>query len=156
MPLKIMFVGNIWARLMAQAVKNLPTSRRYRRHGFDLWDRKMPWRRKWLTTPVFFPGKSHGLRSLVVYSPWGHKGSDTHKGTYNDIGKCLNNNWNEQTQTHLQYDPILILLIYSLLHVHTSPQKVIFINSCHQMAECLNFCFIFYIHIHKLYFLNGL
>ena len=28
-------------------------------------------------TPVFLPGKSHGWRSLVGYSPWGHKGSDT-------------------------------------------------------------------------------
>ena len=24
-------------------------------------------------TPVFMPGKSHGPRSLVGYSPWGHK-----------------------------------------------------------------------------------
>ena len=24
-------------------------------------------------TPVFLPGKSHGQRSLVGYSPWGHK-----------------------------------------------------------------------------------
>ena len=29
------------------------------------------------TTPVFFPGKSHGQRSLAGYSPWGHKESDT-------------------------------------------------------------------------------
>ena len=35
------------------------------------------WRRKWLPTPAFLPGKSHGQRSLVGYSPWGHKGSDT-------------------------------------------------------------------------------
>ena len=28
------------------------------------------------TTPVFLPGKSHGLRSLAGYSPWGHKESD--------------------------------------------------------------------------------
>ena len=41
--------------------------------GFDLWIRKIPWRRKWLPTPVFLPGKSHGQRSLVDYSPWGHK-----------------------------------------------------------------------------------
>ena len=27
-------------------------------------------------TPVFLSGKSHGLRSLVGYSPWGHKESD--------------------------------------------------------------------------------
>ena len=28
-------------------------------------------------TPVFLPGKSHGWTSLVGYSPWGHKESDT-------------------------------------------------------------------------------
>ena len=30
-----------------------------------------PWRRKWKPTPVFLPGKSHGRRTLVAYSPWG-------------------------------------------------------------------------------------
>ena len=35
------------------------------------------WRRKWQPTPVFLPGKSHRQRSLVGYSPWGHKKSDT-------------------------------------------------------------------------------
>ena len=34
-------------------------------------------RRKWQPTPVFLPGKSHGQRSLVGYSPWGRKESDT-------------------------------------------------------------------------------
>ena len=29
------------------------------------------------TTPVFLPGESHGQRSLVGYSPWGRKESDT-------------------------------------------------------------------------------
>ena len=38
---------------------------------------KIPWRRKWQPTPVFLPGESHGQRSLVGYSPWGHKESDT-------------------------------------------------------------------------------
>ena len=37
----------------------------------------MHWRRKWQPTPVFLPGKSHGRRSLVGYSPWGHKESGT-------------------------------------------------------------------------------
>ena len=32
---------------------------------------------KWQPTPVFLPGKSHGLRSLVGYSPWGRKELDT-------------------------------------------------------------------------------
>ena len=30
-------------------------------------------RRKWQPTPAFLPGKSHGQRSLVGYSPWGRK-----------------------------------------------------------------------------------
>ena len=38
---------------------------------------QIPWRRKWQPTPVFMPGKSRGLRSLVGYSPWGCKESDT-------------------------------------------------------------------------------
>ena len=40
-----------------------------RRLRFDPWIRKI-WRMKWQTTPVFLPGKSHGQRSLVGYSPW--------------------------------------------------------------------------------------
>ena len=28
-------------------------------------------------TPVYLPGESHEQRSLVGYSPWGHKASDT-------------------------------------------------------------------------------
>ena len=44
-----------------------------RRCRFDLWVRKIPWRRKWQPTPVVFPGKSHHQRSLVGYSPWSHK-----------------------------------------------------------------------------------
>ena len=32
-----------------------------------------PWRREWQPTSAFLPGKSHGWRSLVGYSPWSHK-----------------------------------------------------------------------------------
>ena len=32
----------------------------------------MHWRRRWHPTPVLLPGKSHGQRSLVGCSPWGH------------------------------------------------------------------------------------
>ena len=48
-----------------------------RRHGFHPWFRKIPWRRKWPPIPVFLPGKSHGQRSLVGYSSWGHSELDT-------------------------------------------------------------------------------
>ena len=47
-----------------------------RRPGFDLWVGNFPWRRKWQPTPVLLPGKSHGRRSLVGYSPWGCKELD--------------------------------------------------------------------------------
>ena len=35
-----------------------------------------PLKRKWQSTPVFLPGKSHGWRSVVGYSPWGPKELD--------------------------------------------------------------------------------
>ena len=59
---------------MAQMVKNLPTMQETRVLSLI---KKIPWRREWLPTPVFLPGESHGQRSLVGYSPWGHKESDT-------------------------------------------------------------------------------
>ena len=34
-------------------------------------------RRQWHPTPVLLPEKSHGQRSLVGCSPWGHEESDT-------------------------------------------------------------------------------
>ena len=34
-------------------------------------------RRQWQPTPILLPGKSHGRRSLVGCSPWGHSESDT-------------------------------------------------------------------------------
>ena len=71
--------------LIAQLVKNSPAVQ-------DSWVRKIrwrrdrlptpvflsfPWRRKWQSTPGLLPGKSHGQRSLVGYSPWGCKELDT-------------------------------------------------------------------------------
>ena len=49
--------------------------RRCKRHGFDPWVQKIPWRMKWQPIPVFLLGKVHGQRRLVSYSPWGHKES---------------------------------------------------------------------------------
>ena len=44
---------------------------------FNLWVRKIPWRRKWPSTPVFLSRELHGQRSLVSYGPWGCKELDT-------------------------------------------------------------------------------
>ena len=44
--------------------------------GFNPCGQKIPWGRAWQPTPGFFPGESHGQRSLVGCSPWGRKESD--------------------------------------------------------------------------------
>ena len=55
---------------MAQTVKHLPTM--WETLGWeDLLEKEMA------TLSVLLPGKSHGWRSLVGYSPWGHKELDT-------------------------------------------------------------------------------
>ena len=58
---------------MAQTVKNLPAMQ-------EPWVRSLGWEgpleKKWLPTPVLLPGEFHGQRSLVSYSPWGHKELD--------------------------------------------------------------------------------
>ena len=57
----------------------------------------IPWRRKWQPTPVFLPGKPHGWRNLVGYSPWGHKELDV----------------TEHLQFHFQPS------LWSVSHIHT-------------------------------------
>ena len=47
------------------------------RPGFDPWVGKIPGRRKGHPTPVLLPEVSYGRTSLVGYSPWGCKKSDT-------------------------------------------------------------------------------
>jgi len=57
------------ASLVAQLVKNLPAMQAPWVQGLGWED---PWIREWQPTLLFLPGKSHGQRSLVGYSPWGH------------------------------------------------------------------------------------
>ena len=53
-----------------------------------------PWSRKWQPTPVSLPGESHGQRSLVCHSPWGHKESDktehAHKASSSEVESHFN------------------------------------------------------------------
>ena len=55
-------------------VKHLPTMQ-------ETWVRSLgredPLEKEWQPTPVLLPGKSHGWNSLVGYSLWGRKESDT-------------------------------------------------------------------------------
>ena len=52
-------------------------SRTFRRCRFNPWVGKIPWMRKWQPTPIILSGISHGQWSLVGYSPYSWKESDT-------------------------------------------------------------------------------
>ena len=71
--------------------------RRCKRHRFDPWVAKIPWSGKWQPTPVFLPGKSHEQRSLVGYSPWGRKESNSTEHMYTQTNQ----------RTHLPISPSL-------------------------------------------------
>ena len=71
---------SVWGLIMilvSQGLSSKESAHQCRRCGFDPWVRKISWRRKWQLTPVFLPGKFHGERSLVDYSPWCHKELET-------------------------------------------------------------------------------
>ena len=74
--------------LLKWQVDSLPLGLQSRRCRFDPWVWKMPWRRKWQPTPVFFPGKSHRQRSLEGYSLWGRKRVRHYLATNNSTRKA--------------------------------------------------------------------
>ena len=80
---------------------------RYTKCGFDFWVGKIPRRREWKPTTVFLPGKPHGQRSLVGYSPWGRK--EAAKSSLNFIAKS---NWAHTTYTSL----LLVSVAKSVAH----------------------------------------
>ena len=64
------------ASLVAQRQRICQQCRSRRRLKFHPWVGKIPWRRSWQPSPVFFPGESHEQRSLASYSLWGRKELD--------------------------------------------------------------------------------
>ena len=82
--------------------------RRHRRHGFDPRVGKIPWSRKWRSTPVLLPGKSHGQKSLVGYSPWGHKELDM---TDHTCRKPLALLWKKKKKKQILRPPLILLNI---------------------------------------------
>ena len=62
------------ASLVAQTVKNPPTMQETQVRSLGWED---PLEKEMATIPVLLPGKSQGQRSLVDYSPWDHKESET-------------------------------------------------------------------------------
>ena len=69
--------------LVAQLVKNPAANAGDTRGRFSPQAGKIPWRRKRQTAPVFLPGKFHGYRRLVGYSPRSHKELDMTDHTQN-------------------------------------------------------------------------
>ena len=64
----------------AQMVKNPPAMQEmwfWFTGGEDLLEKGMATPLYLHSTPVYLPGEFHGQRSLVGYSPWGHKTLDT-------------------------------------------------------------------------------
>ena len=101
--------------------------RRFKRHRFDPWFRKIPWRRKWQPTPVFLPGKFHRQRShtLMGHSPWGCKESDRTEHTQAHIhtqrAVVLWKQW--QTTARCKWKEILFQHRFKLQHPSVSPRE---------------------------------
>ena len=104
-----------WEGFLGGASSTEPTyqSKSLKRHRFDPWIRKIPWRWAWQPTPVFLPGASYGQRSLVGYSPWGCKQSDMTKATLCSR-LCWNSVMTDLIFSHLFTDLIIMHLKYIL------------------------------------------
>ena len=79
--------------------------KRLKRHRFDPWVRKIPWRRAWQPSPVFLPGESHGqtepsrlqsIRSQRV----GHDEASWHAHMYHDKDWVGLGVWSPLVQRH--------------------------------------------------------
>ena len=68
-----LFCSFLWLSNIPWWLSGKESACQYRRHKFDPFVRKIPWRRKWQPTLVFLSGESHGQRSLVGYSPCSSK-----------------------------------------------------------------------------------
>ena len=80
------FLGLGWEGFLGGASGREPGCqfRRHKRHGFDHWVGKSPWRRAWQPTPVFLPGES----------PWIEE-----PGGLQSIGsKRVGHNWSDLAQ----------------------------------------------------------
>ena len=85
--------------------------RRHRRLGFDPWVGKIPRVGSGnLPTPVFLPGKSHGQRSLVGYSPCGCKESDMTEQLMSMLFVCIYSFTSLETNIKLYHWKSLVLV----------------------------------------------
>ena len=66
----------VWCFGASLVLRCLSVCMQFWRPGLNPCVGEIPWRMKWQPTQVLLPGKFHGWRNLVGYSPWGHKESD--------------------------------------------------------------------------------
>ena len=126
----------IWTSLVTQMVKHLPRTRRPR---FNPCVGKISWRRKWQPTPVLLSGKCHAQRSLVGYSPWGRRESDTTEQLHFHF--LLH--YNRIIFDVLYFFLMLIILIFVLLFY--KPFMMILLEYTHDFWNIfLTLIFIFY------------
>ena len=99
-----------WASLVAQSVNNSPAMWETfsipelgRSHGEV---GKLPWRKEWLSNPVFWAGEFHGQRSLAGYSPWDYKESETTE--WLSLSLYFQAGWQYTALTHSfpNFDPV--------------------------------------------------
>ena len=70
-------ISNIILAVILLNVKAWTHTKSFNNKEFVFFLFFFPVLRQWHPTPVLLPGKSHGRRSLVGCSPWGHEESDT-------------------------------------------------------------------------------
>ena len=80
----------------------------------------MLWSRKWPPTPVFLPGKSHGQRGLVGYSPWACKESDMTEQSTHVIHNILHILY-IYTQPYISYLKLMYLIHRIKAHSGAAP-----------------------------------
>ena len=90
---KIQFVSSYGVQRASLVAQCLKIHLQCRRLEFNPWVRKICWRKKWQSMPVFFPGEPYGQWDLVDYTPQGCKVLDTTQVT-------------EKTCTHKEYKHI--------------------------------------------------
>ena len=62
-----------WGNIGASGEESACHCRSLKKHGFDSWVAKTPWRREWQPTPVFLPGQLHGQEPGRLQSMGLHK-----------------------------------------------------------------------------------
>ena len=137
--------------------------RRHKRRRFSPWVWKIVWERAWQFTPVVLSGESQGQRSLVSYSPLGHKESDMTEVTWHTHSKILfwlidgckirSNKPNKKCQSIMPLAKLLCCLFFlrkqrcvcmcvcMCVCVHACG---LFFSTTHLMFQCINVpCFIY-------------